>query len=276
MKLKKIIASVLALATVSSVSAMSISAAETVGYSSPTEPGTYLIGDANHDGQVRANDLLAIRRSLLHLDTSLEGDRCADANQDGQLRSNDLISIRRVLLHLDGDLGSFTIYADDVLGGDELLPALDELANTDFATEVIAEDDVKEIALNIISILDEYSKMTDEQKAEIDSKELAERLNEIANAFAEALLAIDETTAPTLAETVANIIKVYEELGINKNVLISQVTALLNDNGITIDANLQATLLSIFAQAKAIYDANGGVITAEQLLAIINSLKATA
>lgn len=276
MKLKKIIASVLALATVSSVSAMGISAAETIGYSTPTEPGTYLIGDANRDGQIRSNDLIVIRRSLLHLDASLEGDRCADANQDGQLRANDLIAIRRVILHLDDTLGTFTIYADDVLGGKELLPALDELNKTDFATEVIAEEDVKEIAQNLIAILNEYANMTAEQKAEINSKELAETLNATANALAEALLNADETTAPTLAETVANIIKVYEELGVNKNVLIAQVTTLLNDNGITVDANLQATLLSIFAQAKAIYDANGGVITAEQLLTIIKSVKPAA
>ncbi|MGN1411786.1 MAG: cellulase family glycosylhydrolase [Oscillospiraceae bacterium] len=74
----------------------------TVTTSDTTNAPDILLGDANLDGQVKSNDLLAIRRHLLHIE-ELSGQALvnADYNCDGQVKSNDLIAIRRVLLHLD-------------------------------------------------------------------------------------------------------------------------------------------------------------------------------
>lgn len=62
------------------------------------------LGDANCDGQVKSNDLITIRRYLLHLETIPEADTVAfinaDVNKDGQIKSNDIIQIRRYLLHM--------------------------------------------------------------------------------------------------------------------------------------------------------------------------------
>lgn len=70
-----------------------------------TAEPTLMLGDFNCDGQVKSNDLVAIRRVLLHLDPTPEADsikfKNGDVNGDGQIKSNDLIKIRRVLLHLD-------------------------------------------------------------------------------------------------------------------------------------------------------------------------------
>lgn len=271
MRLKKIIASVLALATVSTVGAMGVSAAETIGYSTPTEPGTYLYGDVDQSGEVRVNDIQLIRRAILHIDESMDGNRIADVSKDGQVRVNDILLIRRVLLHLDDDLGSFTIYADDVLGGDtlEVIDAIDDITNVD-------KDTISEISTDLVAILDSYTKMSAEEKAELDCMPLIEAAIENATEFATALQNADADTVDNLAATISNIVSVYEELkatGVDKNTLLQQAQILLADNNVTIDANTQAYLLSVLAQAKAICDANGGVITGEQLLVILNSLK---
>lgn len=271
MRLKKIIASVLALATVSTVGAMSVSAAETIGYSTPTEPGTYLYGDVDQSGEVRVNDIQLIRRSILHIDESMDGNRIADVSKDGQVRVNDILLIRRVLLHLDDALGSFTIYADNVLGGDtvDVIDAIGDVTNVD-------KDTISEVSTELVSILDSYSKMSAEEKANLDCLPLIKASVEKATALATALQNADTSNADTLATTISNIVSVYEELkatGVDKNTILQQIQTLLADNNITFDANTQAYLLSVLAQAKAICDANGGVITGEQLLAIVNSLK---
>ncbi|MGN1412304.1 MAG: cohesin domain-containing protein [Oscillospiraceae bacterium] len=71
----------------------------------PTAEPEFILGDFNCDGQVKSNDLIAIRRVLLHLDESPATDsikfKNGDVNGDGQLKSNDILKIRRVLLHLD-------------------------------------------------------------------------------------------------------------------------------------------------------------------------------
>ncbi|MGN1412141.1 MAG: dockerin type I domain-containing protein [Oscillospiraceae bacterium] len=68
-------------------------------------PEGTMLGDFNLDGQVKSNDLISIRRVLLHLDPSPSEDSQefinGDVNGDGQLKSNDLLKIRRVLLHLE-------------------------------------------------------------------------------------------------------------------------------------------------------------------------------
>lgn len=65
------------------------------------EPSDTLLGDANCDGYVRSNDLLSIRRQLLHLENlSEQGKINADVNKDGQVKSNDIIEIKKYLLHL--------------------------------------------------------------------------------------------------------------------------------------------------------------------------------
>ncbi|MGN1411141.1 MAG: endo-1,4-beta-xylanase [Oscillospiraceae bacterium] len=70
-----------------------------------SNPDELLLGDANCDGQVKSNDLLAIRRHLLHLeDLTGQALKNADANKDGDIRSNDILQIRRYLLHLVSEL----------------------------------------------------------------------------------------------------------------------------------------------------------------------------
>ncbi|MGN1411019.1 MAG: glycoside hydrolase family 9 protein [Oscillospiraceae bacterium] len=76
-----------------------------------TTPSDIVWGDANVDGSVKSNDLLAIRKQLLHLeDLTEQGKLNADVNHDGQVRSNDIIKIKRYLLHL--------ISADDLAKAD--------------------------------------------------------------------------------------------------------------------------------------------------------------
>ncbi|MGN1412416.1 MAG: glycosyl hydrolase [Oscillospiraceae bacterium] len=63
--------------------------------------GETLLGDANCDGSIKSNDLISIRRQLLHIeDLSVQGNLNADVNKDGEVRSNDLLQIRKYLLHL--------------------------------------------------------------------------------------------------------------------------------------------------------------------------------
>lgn len=70
--------------------------------------GDILLGDANGDGQIRSNDLITIRRYLLHLDSMPEAGTPAfinaDVNKDGQIKSNDLIPIKQYLLHQISEL----------------------------------------------------------------------------------------------------------------------------------------------------------------------------
>lgn len=276
MKLKKFIASLLALASISSIGAMTVSAEDGITYTYPTVPGTYRVGDVTEDGQVRNNDVQNIRMSLLHIgEYNYTGNRLADANKDGQVRNNDVQMIRMVILHIadESTLGTFTIYGENVLGGEDTLPLLNEVNSIDFTSEVVSQETIKSVADSLISSLQEYANMTPEQKSECDSKQLAEAMNTLVTNMISTLKAVTPgENLETLAETISNIVAVYESLGISKEELINLATTLLSENGITIDANDQAYLLSIFAQAKAIYDANGGVITASELSVILESL----
>lgn len=283
MKLKKFLAGVIAVATVSSMMAMPVSAdIITIGqedskYSLPAEPGTYKVGDVTGDDKVNVSDLIAIRSNILHKEgfDDVSKNRCADVNSDEKVNVSDLINLRSYILHTaDISVPEFTIYEEGVFASDNALPALDYVAN--LTSSPISEATVTDVSNAIIEALSNYASLTDEEKANVDSSKLANALVEKATALFEALQNADETTAEVLAETISNIVKVYETLGIDKNTLIAQVNTLLADNNITIDANTQAYLLSVMAQFKKICDANNGVITGEQLLAIINSLKAAA
>lgn len=65
-----------------------------------------MLGDANCDGNIRVNDIQAIRRQILHIeDLTSQGNANADVNGDGRVAVNDIQLIRRYILHLDSVLG---------------------------------------------------------------------------------------------------------------------------------------------------------------------------
>jgi hypothetical protein len=295
MKFKKFMAGLLALATVSSIGALGAAADDTLGLSDgvgtyPIEPGTYLVGDVSNDGNIRVNDIQITRQVLLHQADFTYGDiilknadqnRLADANQDGSVRVNDVQTVRQLLLHQVDTLGEFTIYAEDVLGKEDALPSLDEVDNV----ADVSDEQVATIADNVLDALTEYSKLTDEQKEEVSSEELATAIVDKTETLVETLQGLtdsdltvteDVEELEAVADTVEAIIESYEEKkaeGATKEEIIEQATQLVTDNGLTIEANDQAYLTSVFAQAKEVYTANDGEISAEQLLAIVNALK---
>lgn len=66
-----------------------------------------VLGDANCDNNIRVNDILAIRRQILHIeDLSVQGNLNADVNGDGRVAVNDIQLIRRYILHIDDVLGN--------------------------------------------------------------------------------------------------------------------------------------------------------------------------
>lgn len=108
----KLIGMALVLVGLLMVSAMTVSAADT------------LWGDANGDGDVNGQDLLLLRKYLANYDYSTGSSTIvveagADANGDGTVNGQDLLLMRKYLANYDYTTGTSTIVLGPADSGDE-------------------------------------------------------------------------------------------------------------------------------------------------------------
>jgi len=258
MKLKKFLAGLVALATVSTIATGVISGAEMI-----TLPaGEYIYGDVNLDGSLKSNDLLLLKMHLIGLETSVNGEvvdldtiPTADLTHDGSVKSNDLLQLKKVILGLE-DEETFTVVAPgesdssaivDAAVVEEDIPTptvttvTDEDGNTISVVdvEVVSEEVILVNAEKILLAVEEYSTLTDEEKvaAQEDIENLVEALMEVAQVTYSNLESVSNLANSSLVTITDNgtvliddsVVDVFENAAENVTNIVNLYNSLLDD-----------------------------------------------
>lgn len=314
MKLKKLLAGLVALATVSTMATGVLSGAEMI-----TLPaGEYIYGDVNLDGSLKSNDLLLLKMHLLGLETKVNGEvvdldtiPTADLMHDGAIKSNDLLQLKKVLLGLD-DEEKFTVTVgtsdsdDAITNAVSIKDAIPDTTTIEVTDEdgaviqvvdvpVVSEAVIEENAQKILLAIEEYSTLTDEEKAEADVEALVaslsevidvvyanlESLSDVANSSLVTIsengtVIIDDSVADAFENTATNItsiVKAYNELVADPNVDITeikaQIKAMFAQAGVEIDPTQKDLIKNVVITASGVMAITGTDLTAEQLAQIL-------